>query len=53
MLKIKNHTNLLKISIKVEIDTVPWKYQLAATNLATICDYKKALEMWINREKCS
>jgi hypothetical protein len=32
-------------------DTVPWKYQLAATNLATIGDYKKALEMWINREE--
>ncbi|WP_339921467.1 hypothetical protein [uncultured Flavobacterium sp.] len=34
------------INAKVEIDTVPWKYQLAATNLATIGDYKKALEMW-------
>jgi len=34
------------INTKVEIDTVPWKYQLAATNLATIGNYKKALEMW-------
>lgn len=34
------------INAKVERDTVPWKYQLAATNLATIGDYKKALEMW-------
>jgi hypothetical protein len=49
----KEPYKFIEDTIKVEIDTVPWKYQLAATNLATICDYKKALEMWINREKCS
>jgi hypothetical protein len=34
-------------------DTVPWKYQLAATNLATIGDYKSIRNVDKQGVKCS